>query len=106
MLQCLKRLWRNAKQVPLGHAGSGQGSGRAVGGQPGSNLVGALEPSESDPSGQRLGARFSVGARHNLATRVMSNGVQVIVAGKCMRRGATRRLGEVRAGQQAGASGL
>ncbi|XP_042871523.1 mucin-17-like isoform X5 [Penaeus japonicus] len=64
-----------------GIGGSGQGSGRAVGGQPGSNLVGFLESSQVDPSGQRLGARFSIGARHNLATRVMSNGVEVIVAG-------------------------
>ncbi|CAL4068672.1 unnamed protein product [Meganyctiphanes norvegica] len=30
---------------------------------------------------QRLGARFSIGARHNLATKIMSNGVEVIVAG-------------------------
>ncbi|XP_071522973.1 LOW QUALITY PROTEIN: uncharacterized protein [Panulirus ornatus] len=65
--------------------GSGQGSGRAVVGRPGSNqVVGSLLESSLSEAGreqQRLGARFSIGARHNLATKVMSNGVEVIVAG-------------------------
>lgn len=64
-----------------GHTGSGQGSGRAVVGRPGSNQVSGWPGSANE--GQQLGARFSIGARHNLATKVMSNGVEVIVAGKC-----------------------
>ncbi|XP_064091786.1 mucin-3B-like isoform X2 [Macrobrachium nipponense] len=61
---------------------SGLGSGRAVVGQPGSNQVSSLQSSQAEPGDQhRLGARFSVGARHNLATKIMSNGVEVIVAG-------------------------
>lgn len=63
-----------------GHTGSGLGSGRAVGGRPGSNQVSGWPGSANE--GQQLGARFSIGARHNLATKVMSNGVEVIVAGK------------------------
>ena len=42
------------------------------------------QPSQNRAGGnQRLGARFSIGARqHNLATKTMSNGVEVIVAGE------------------------
>lgn len=80
LLACARLGW-NGKQVVLGHAGSGQGSGRAVVGLPGSDKVGVAE---REGGAQHIDARFSIGARHNLATKVMSNGVEVIVAGKCM----------------------
>lgn len=50
-------------------------------GRPGSEQVGV--PAR-EGGAQHIDARFSIGARHNLATKVMSNGVEVIVAGKCM----------------------
>ena len=80
LLACTRLGW-NAKQVVLGRAGSGQGSGRAVVGLPESKQV---EGTAREGGAQHIDARFSIGAQHNLATKVMSNGVEVIVAGKCM----------------------
>ncbi|XP_069953365.1 mucin-17-like isoform X2 [Cherax quadricarinatus] len=61
--------------------GSGLGSGRSVVvGRPESVQVeGTQGPSLGEE--HHLGARFSIGSPHSLATRVMSNGVEVIVAG-------------------------
>lgn len=70
-------------------------------GLPGSKQAGGAA---REGGAQHIDARFTIGARHSLATKVMSNGVEVIVAGKCMDLTFRRYKGE--AGGSLGRSSL